>query len=109
MTVVRTQIGVTLTSAFIGQPGVTPGAVLAAAADSGVDFVQIGDHVSFHDGTGFDGLIHAGVALAGQEQVPVRVGLYLRALRHPVLVARQLTDLSRLFPGRLTLGVGVGG
>ncbi|WP_067437578.1 LLM class flavin-dependent oxidoreductase [Nocardioides jensenii] len=106
----RLQIGVTLTSAFIGEEvGVTPRAVLHAAADAGVDFVQIGDHVSFHDGTGFDGLLHAAVALAGQESVPVRVGLYLLALRHPVLVARQLADLARLFPGRLALGVGVGG
>ncbi|MFC7493018.1 MULTISPECIES: LLM class flavin-dependent oxidoreductase [unclassified Nocardioides] len=103
------QVGVTLTSAFIGADGVAPTTVLRAAARSEVDFVQIGDHVSFHDGTGFDGLLHAAVALTGQQTVPVRVGLYLLALRHPVLVARQLADLARLFPGRLALGVGVGG
>lgn len=103
------QVGVTLTATFTGDSGVAPTEVLRTAADAGIDFLQIGDHVSFHDGTGFDGLIHAAVALAGQESVPVRVGLYLLALRHPVLVARQLADLTRLFPGRLSLGVGVGG
>lgn len=103
------QVGVTLTSAFIDDSGVPPTIALRTAAKAGVDFIQLGDHVSFHDGTGFDGLVHAAVALAGQESIPVRVGLYLLGLRHPVLVARQLADLSRLFPGRLALGVGVGG
>lgn len=103
------QVGVTLTAAFIGDGGVPATTVLREAADADLDFVQLGDHVSFHDGTGFDGLVHAAVALAGQEAMPVRVGLYLLALRHPVLVARQLADLTRLFPGRLSLGVGVGG
>lgn len=63
--------------------------------------------MSFHGGTGFDGLVHAAALLAFQDRVPVRVGLYLLALRHPVVVARQVADLERLFPGRL--GVGVGG
>lgn len=68
------------------------------------------DHNScFHDGLGFDGLVHATAALAAHATLPVRVGLYLLALRHPVGVARQLADISRLFPGRLGLGVGVGG
>jgi alkanesulfonate monooxygenase SsuD/methylene tetrahydromethanopterin reductase-like flavin-dependent oxidoreductase (luciferase family) len=37
------------------------------------------------------------------------VSAYLLALRHPVLVARQLADLDRMAPGRLLLAVGVGG
>lgn len=113
MTQQRPQVGVTLTAAFIGEDGEAPDVpaldVVRAAGGAGVDFLQFGDHVSFHDGTGFDGLIHAAVGLTGQEVVPVRVGLYLLALRHPVLVARQVADLSRLYPGRLELGVGVGG
>jgi alkanesulfonate monooxygenase SsuD/methylene tetrahydromethanopterin reductase-like flavin-dependent oxidoreductase (luciferase family) len=41
--------------------------------------------------------------------LPVHVGVYLLPLRHPVLVARQLADFAQLAPGRLVLGVGVGG
>ena len=37
------------------------------------------------------------------------VGLYLLPLRHPVTVARQLATIAQLAPGRLTLGVGLGG
>ena len=37
------------------------------------------------------------------------VGAYLLPLRHPVIVARQLATIAELAPGRLTLGVGVGG
>jgi alkanesulfonate monooxygenase SsuD/methylene tetrahydromethanopterin reductase-like flavin-dependent oxidoreductase (luciferase family) len=35
--------------------------------------------------------------------------VYLLPLRHPVLVARQLSDLGQLAPGRLIFGVGIGG
>src|SRR3954454_8893270 len=41
--------------------------------------------------------------------MPVYVGLYLLPLRHPVPVARQLATIAELAPGRLTLGVGIGG
>src|ERR1039457_6961349 len=36
-------------------------------------------------------------------------GVYLLALRHPLLTARQLASISQLAPGRLVLGAGVGG
>ncbi len=35
--------------------------------------------------------------------------LYLLPLRHPVPVARQLATIAQIAPGRLTLGVGIGG
>jgi alkanesulfonate monooxygenase SsuD/methylene tetrahydromethanopterin reductase-like flavin-dependent oxidoreductase (luciferase family) len=41
--------------------------------------------------------------------LPCYVALYLLPLRHPVLVARQLASIAELAPGRLTLGVGIGG
>ena len=84
-------------------------ATLAGAAGAGVDHLCVGDHVSFFVGAGSDGLITAASMLAAQPELPVYAGLYLLPLRHPVLVARQLADVDRLSPGRLTFGVGVGG
>src|SRR5689334_11016043 len=84
-------------------------ATLAQIAEAGVDHLCVGDHVSFYVGAGSDGLITATELLALQAQLPVYVALYLLPLRHPVPVARQLATLAELAPGRLTLGVGIGG
>src|SRR5205809_531740 len=78
-------------------------------ADAGVDHLCVGDHVSFFVGAGSDGLISATSLLAAQDRMPVYVGLYLLPLRHPIPVARQLATIAELAPGRLTLGVGIGG
>ena len=83
--------------------------VLALAAEVGVDHLCVGDHVSFFVGAGSDGLTTATSLLAAQAELPVYVALYLLPLRHPVPVARQLATLAQLAPGRLTLGVGIGG
>ena len=74
-----------------------------------VDHLCVGDHVSFFIGAGSDGLITATSLLATQAELPVYIGLYLLPLRHPVPVARQLATIAELAPGRLTLGVGIGG
>jgi alkanesulfonate monooxygenase SsuD/methylene tetrahydromethanopterin reductase-like flavin-dependent oxidoreductase (luciferase family) len=83
--------------------------LLASMADVGLDGVFYADHVSFRNGAGMDGLI----LLAGLSQLhptlTVEVGVYLLPLRHPVLVARQLSTLWELAPGRIAFGVGVGG
>src|SRR3954468_13954967 len=84
-------------------------ATLHRIADAEVDHLCVGDHVSFFVGAGSDGLISATSLLAAQDRLPVYVGLYLLPLRHPVPVARQLASIAQLAPGRLTLGVGVGG
>jgi alkanesulfonate monooxygenase SsuD/methylene tetrahydromethanopterin reductase-like flavin-dependent oxidoreductase (luciferase family) len=84
-------------------------ATLGRIAEAGVDHLCVGDHVSFFVGAGSDGLISASSLLAAQAELPVYVGLYLLPLRHPVPVARQLATIAQLAPGRLTLGVGVGG
>jgi alkanesulfonate monooxygenase SsuD/methylene tetrahydromethanopterin reductase-like flavin-dependent oxidoreductase (luciferase family) len=84
-------------------------AMLDRAAGEGVDHLCVGDHVSFFVGAGSDGLITATSMLACQGALPVYVGLYLLPLRHPVPVARQLATMALLAPGRLTLGVGIGG
>jgi alkanesulfonate monooxygenase SsuD/methylene tetrahydromethanopterin reductase-like flavin-dependent oxidoreductase (luciferase family) len=84
-------------------------ATLHRIADAEVDHLCVGDHVSFFVGAGSDGLISATSLLAAQDRLPVYVGLYLLPLRHPVPVARQLASIAQLAPGRLTLGVGIGG
>jgi alkanesulfonate monooxygenase SsuD/methylene tetrahydromethanopterin reductase-like flavin-dependent oxidoreductase (luciferase family) len=76
---------------------------------AGVDHLTVGDHVSFADGHGADGLIQAAALLSAHPDVRVQTGVYLLALRHPAIVARQLATIAQLAPGRLTFGVGVGG
>jgi len=84
-------------------------AILARAAAEGIDHLCVGDHVSFFVGAGSDGLIAATTLLAAQPELPVYVGVYLLPLRHPVPVARQLATIAEFAPGRLTLGIGIGG
>ena len=84
-------------------------ALLARAADAGLDHLFIADHVSFFDGRGMDGLVNAATLLASHPRLHVNVGVYLLALRHPLPVARQIASLCESAPGRLSLGVGVGG
>jgi alkanesulfonate monooxygenase SsuD/methylene tetrahydromethanopterin reductase-like flavin-dependent oxidoreductase (luciferase family) len=85
------------------------GRVLERVAGAGLDHVLLGDHISFHDGHGIDGLVAATAYLMLQPTLDVYVAVYLLPLRHPVLVARQLATLAELAPGRLILGIGVGG
>jgi alkanesulfonate monooxygenase SsuD/methylene tetrahydromethanopterin reductase-like flavin-dependent oxidoreductase (luciferase family) len=82
---------------------------VAGVEAAGIDGVFSGDHVSFHDGTGYDGLIHATAVAAASERLTVWTAVYLLALRHPVAVARQVASLSSLAPGRFMFGVGLGG
>jgi alkanesulfonate monooxygenase SsuD/methylene tetrahydromethanopterin reductase-like flavin-dependent oxidoreductase (luciferase family) len=89
--------------------GLTRSAWAAAVVDAGIDHVFVADHVSFRDGEGMDGLVRAASLLALHDDLAVFIGVYLLALRHPVLVARQLATIAEEAPGRLTLGVGIGG
>jgi alkanesulfonate monooxygenase SsuD/methylene tetrahydromethanopterin reductase-like flavin-dependent oxidoreductase (luciferase family) len=99
----------TFLPAFQAEGAAERRATVAALDAAGLDHLAVGDHVSFLGGLGFDGLVQAAHLLALSDRLPVHVGVYLLALRHPVLVARQLADLASLAPGRLVLGVGVGG
>jgi alkanesulfonate monooxygenase SsuD/methylene tetrahydromethanopterin reductase-like flavin-dependent oxidoreductase (luciferase family) len=82
---------------------------LASIADAGVDHLFTADHVSFHDGSGIDGLIHLAAMSGLEPRLGLHVGVYLLALRHPMIAARQIASLAETAPGRLTVGVGVGG
>lgn len=81
---------------------------VGAVEDAGLDHLCVGDHVSFRNGQGYDGLIQA-TALTMLSTLPVHTSVYLLPLRHPVAVARQLSSLALLAPGRLVFGVGMGG
>ena len=84
-------------------------ATLARMEDAGVDHVVVGDHVSFFVGLGFDGLIQATALVSLHPSLPVYTSVYLLPLRHPVVVARQLSTLAAIAPGRVVFGVGIGG
>jgi alkanesulfonate monooxygenase SsuD/methylene tetrahydromethanopterin reductase-like flavin-dependent oxidoreductase (luciferase family) len=79
------------------------------AVAAGIDHLTVGDHVSFAHGHGADGLIQAAALLTAHSDLNVQTGVYLLALRHPAIVARQLATIAQLAPGRFTFGVGVGG
>lgn len=84
-------------------------ALLTRARAAGLDHVFVADHVSFFTGLGMDGLIQAATAAALEPELTIEIGVYLLALRHPLPVARQIASLCESAPGRLVLGVGVGG
>jgi alkanesulfonate monooxygenase SsuD/methylene tetrahydromethanopterin reductase-like flavin-dependent oxidoreductase (luciferase family) len=84
-------------------------ALLDKVASSGLDHVFVADHVSFFTGLGMDGLIQAALVTALEPRIAVHIGVYLLALRHPVTVAREIATICESAPGRLVLGVGVGG
>lgn len=79
------------------------------AVTAGIDHLTVGDHISFADGHGADGLIQATALLSAHPGLSVQTGVFLLALRHPAVVARQLATIALLAPGRFTFGVGVGG
>ena len=83
--------------------------LIACAEAAKLDHVAVGDHVSFRAGTGTDGLLGASTVLAMSERLSANTAVYLLPLRNPVLVARQLADISLRAPGRFMFGVGIGG
>ena len=102
-------VGVSLPWGLWGLPPGEQRALLGRIADAGIDHVFTADHVSFRDGSGMDGLVTL-AALSGLEpRLGLHLGVYLLALRHPMVAARQIATLAEAAPGRLTVGVGVGG
>ncbi|MDZ7671168.1 MAG: LLM class flavin-dependent oxidoreductase [Gammaproteobacteria bacterium] len=102
-------IGTLASPALLASPHARRAELIAQIVEQGIDHVFVADHVSFHIGTGMDGLINAATLTALDPRLKVCVGVYLLALRHPVPVARQLATLAETAPGQLILGVGVGG
>jgi alkanesulfonate monooxygenase SsuD/methylene tetrahydromethanopterin reductase-like flavin-dependent oxidoreductase (luciferase family) len=102
-------VGFSVFSAELAELPFATRRALLAHAGAGLDHLHIGDHVTFHNGYGWDGLINAAALLNLQDQLPVHLGIYQLPLRHPTTVARQLSTLHESHPGRLVFGVGVGG
>ncbi len=85
------------------------GRLLARMAAVGIDHVMVGDHVMFHGGVGNDGLTDAASVVTARDDLHVYLAVYLLVLRHPLLVARQLVTVAQFAPGRLSVGLGIGG
>ena len=82
---------------------------LVEIADAGIDHLFTADHVSFVGGNGIDGVVQL-AALSGIEpRLKLHLGVFLLALRHPMVAARQIATLAEAAPGRVTIGIGVGG
>ena len=61
--------------AMLAQPHERRLHYLARVDEAGVDHLAVGDHVSFHVGAGFDGLVQATALLAAQPRMPVTVAV----------------------------------
>ena len=103
------QVGIVLREQDLGAWSGRLHELAERAVAAGIDHLTVGDHVSFADGHGADGLIQAAALLSAHKRLSVQTGVYLLALRHPAVVARQLATIALLAPGRFTFGVGVGG
>ena len=103
------RVGTLGSEALLGGPFDRRRELAGRIAAAGIDHLFIPDHVSFHTGIGMDGLINAAILTTLLPETEVCVGVYLLALRHPVPVARQIASICESAPGRLVLGVGVGG
>jgi alkanesulfonate monooxygenase SsuD/methylene tetrahydromethanopterin reductase-like flavin-dependent oxidoreductase (luciferase family) len=103
------QVGIVLREQDLGVWSGRLHELAGLAVAAGLDHLTLGDHVSFADGHGADGLIQATALLSAHPRLSVQTGVYLLALRHPAVVARQLATIALLAPGRFTFGVGVGG
>ena len=102
-------LGCLMETGFLTGPVAHRRALAQRAIDAGIRHTFTADHVSFHTGLGMDGLLRAAMVSALHDELEVHVGVYLLALRHPLPVARQICELADSAPGRLVLGVGVGG
>lgn len=105
----RVRVGITPPDAMMRAPLAEKRALAASIADGGIDHIFFADHVSFHGGRGMDALVQASSLAMLDERLEMHLGVYLLALRHPMVVARQLSTASELAPGRISFGVGVGG
>ena len=94
------RVGLSVTEGLLVPKPADRRLLLDAAAEAGLDHITVGDHISFHGGTGFDGMVSATSILSTHDTLSVIIGVYLLGLRHPMLAARQIATLSQIAPGR---------
>jgi alkanesulfonate monooxygenase SsuD/methylene tetrahydromethanopterin reductase-like flavin-dependent oxidoreductase (luciferase family) len=90
---------------------VDAGRVIEAArrAESfGIDGVYVGDHL-LHPRPLLESVVTLAAVAASTQRVALGPCVMLVALRHPLVLAKQLATLACFAPGRLRVGVGVGG
>jgi alkanesulfonate monooxygenase SsuD/methylene tetrahydromethanopterin reductase-like flavin-dependent oxidoreductase (luciferase family) len=54
------------------------------------------------------GISGAAVALAATREIPVGLGIVSAMVRHPALLAMEISTLARMYPGRIRPGIGLG-
>lgn len=88
----------------------TPPVVAAArrAEELGFDALWAGDHLISHPPV-LDSLCALSAAAAVTSRIELGIGVLQLGLRQPAWAAKQLATIEALAPGRLRLGVGVGG
>jgi alkanesulfonate monooxygenase SsuD/methylene tetrahydromethanopterin reductase-like flavin-dependent oxidoreductase (luciferase family) len=104
-------IGVLLPAAADGPPGTAARDIvdLATASEAaGFDGVYVGDHI-LHPRPLLESVVTLSFVAAATERISIGPCVMLVALRHPVVLAKQLATLDQLSGGRLRLGIGVGG
>jgi alkanesulfonate monooxygenase SsuD/methylene tetrahydromethanopterin reductase-like flavin-dependent oxidoreductase (luciferase family) len=90
---------------------VDPGRVIEAAARAeaaGFDGAYVGDHI-LHPRPLLEAVVTLSVVAASTRRISLGPCVMLIALRQPLVLARQLGSLASFAPGRLRVGVGVGG
>jgi alkanesulfonate monooxygenase SsuD/methylene tetrahydromethanopterin reductase-like flavin-dependent oxidoreductase (luciferase family) len=104
------QLGVNLPTFDPLRVGGPPKFVAAAqlAEESGFDAVWVGDHLHMPAPV-YDSTVALSAVAATTSRVKLGFGVLLLGLRQPAWIAKQLTTIDALAPGRLLLGVGVGG
>jgi alkanesulfonate monooxygenase SsuD/methylene tetrahydromethanopterin reductase-like flavin-dependent oxidoreductase (luciferase family) len=88
-----------------------PGRAVEAARRAeaaGFDGVYVGDHL-LHPHPLLESVVTLAAVAASTGRISLGPCVMLLALRHPVVLAKQLGTLSAFAPGRLRVGVGVGG
>jgi alkanesulfonate monooxygenase SsuD/methylene tetrahydromethanopterin reductase-like flavin-dependent oxidoreductase (luciferase family) len=88
-----------------------PDAVLRAAGlaeEHGFDAVFVGDHL-IHPQPMLESLTTLAVVAGHTERIGLEVSVLQLALRQTAVAAKQLATLGFLAPGRLAVGIGVGG